>query len=720
VSDSERPEDVGLPDHLRVTWDDNAGGDPVPLVVRRPTRLRVVVTDATGTVLPIRGELSATIVHAGRGKELKAATRRPKYHTFVIRPRSIPRGRGRCTLKLSFTPDQGEPLPGRAIELLPLWRHRLARLARYAAAVAIAYAFAIFPQIDDLISRARETAIVPIIAFLLLGSLTATREVVWRKLHYPNYAFAVAAVALVAVTVLRYSLIVVVNHSLETVPIAEGNEIAPGEYAVTWRNVFDPRQAPHGANESGASTPAWVPCEEEASPPVKSTSDAIPVSGGTAASLLVTAHAKTCELFPTPDGFRLQLTKLLLLRRVRLGCRDVGLPARYRDRWASAGSCDLPEGIRLEKEPLEVALRPEVSARYGTDRVTVHYDWRDDRLVVPGTDEFHRLRFHAPEAAASVGIGFTLLGGHQIRQVEARLVAAEGASGRDDQTNTAPFLPILTPLALTQSNPTLEGHISVGEMQVGRFVAVLEQTQSPGAPSPGEHDCWLVPTGERLGSFVLRASSSRASSVFHSIAPEFVSNIPICWTLAGRPDFGELHLDPRWSPSAQWVLTLPWRLVPRRLSILRGDGQFWGRLECRANEGGNWQIGPVLLRDPRKELGLLQNKHQTWESSQPAAAGDFFWGCWRAPADPTSDAKVVPELSDLRGKERWHLVASKHREYHASQALQRCVVYPDGTPAQHDCEQISGASRDKWVAEHASPECDPEKVVLCKPGSAHN
>ena len=267
-------------------------------------------------------------------------------------------------------------------------------------------------------------------------------------------------------------------------------------------------------------------------------------------------------------------------------------------------------------------------------------------------------------------------------------------------TASLPADHVLTP-ALDPASHVLPATLLSSALVIGDLMVGL------GGPTTR---CELATTDQRLAALVLR--SGEHAYRFTAAAPDFVRRFPVCWAEDVPPSYGEIRLDPAWSPSVGWSIVLGDRAVAESIAVLDGAGKSIGQLQCRsARTGGRWTIGPLPASTRRAErsawCGSATTRHR--RGSRPRVTRT-------TPGRGVAGGVPPPRLHGARG-----LFGARSGNlgfYRVSPTLRECRYYQNGDPVPPEDRCSPAVDADvasRWYRGAYAPagDCDPRLWKLC-------
>lgn len=674
---------------LKVTWVGNEAGAAIPLAVLDPTAVTVMVLDETGAPSPAAHELVAKLRHGGQTDlvdfaDVVVAAGNAKQGTLHLPPRwfwHLPR----LELTASRLDGTGEPVRREVLVVTGpmLWP---ARIAMFLGGVGLLYTLAIFPQLKALPTLISPGPWAGAFAIFLVAA-RALRVRVLGHLANPLVGSAAALLAFGLSLAVALNATLVVNRSIEKYT-ASVLELDATDYTVLWGE-----------------------------PPLDKGFCRGPDDGASSAS---------CVQFDSPATFWFPFAKRFVLRVFSVGCAPLPLFAGHKAFWKAQKQCvpgDPPPPLLERMAPGEAFNPSAVAAVLGpTDTVTVGFRAGASafELQKPGDYELLDFSLHpdagAADGAAADGAAASPRQGDLDFASSADAGAADGAAASPSQgdlelrmtgtgvvreiTASLPAERVLTP-ALSPASHVLPATLLSSALVVGDLMV--------GLTGPTTH-CELATTDQRLAALVLR--SSQHAYRFTAAAPDFVRRFPVCWGESTPPSYGEIRLDPAWSPSVGWSVVLGDGAVAESIAVLDGAGKSLGQLQCRgARTGGPWTIGPLRVDSPSGAFGVVwlgDDKAPTWVAAPGHEDNPWPWGCWR-------DAPPL-RLHGARGL--FGARSGKLGVYRVSPTLRECRYYLNGDPVPPEDRCSPAVDADvasRWYRGAYAPagDCDPRLWKLC-------
>ena len=393
---------------------------------------------------------------------------------------------------------------------------------------------------------------------------------------------------------------------------------------------------------------------------------------------------ETCVRLIEPTSYWHRFVRLLAHDSIEVGCRQDHFLDSRPELWKTLGKCRPPhppvlEGVRIgdvfagEKSP---STDDETRADIALE------DWR----VRLGDRSWYRT-ISFPEslpAGYTDGLVLRMTGRGALRTITAPI-----------RTGTW-----LTPVKVGAGSRILAAEVLASSTVIGSLVTSLSESVDTG--------CALAVSDQRLGGLALR--HEQLAYVFKAEIPELLSAFPVCWAETERPpEVGELQLDARWAPLADWTLRLPERFVPHHLAIIDGAKRYVGAVTCdrpRVTASNvRWEIGPLWIEGSSSQFQKL--KAEAWTAADGIGATGWIWACWPEGSPP----------SVLKGNGRW-LATSREgtgRVYSATERKVVCTMSSDlveMSPGQ-SCQPFEKPEPSPWFAKWGPVHCDENLSKLC-------
>ena len=660
---------------LKVTWTGNEAGAAIPLAVLDPTTVTVVILDETGAPSPVAHELEAKLCRGGSEErvdftDVVVAGGSAKQGTLYLAPRWFWR-LPRLELTARRLDGTGKPMRRDVVVVTRpmLWPSWIAMLV---GGVGLLYTLAIFPQLKALPTLISPGPWAGAFAIFLVAA-QALRVRVLGHLANPLIGAAAAVIAFGLSVAVVLNATLVVNRSIEKFS-ASVLELDATDYTVLWGEPPLDKGFCRGADDGASSA--------------------------------------SCVQFDSPATFWFPFAKRFVRRVFSVGCTPLPLFAGHKAFWKAQKQCvpgDPPPPVLERMAPGEA-----FESVHGRGRPRAH---RHGDRGLPR----RRLRVRAPQAGRLRGPRLYLARGCRRRRGRRRRSRRQRGRRQWGRRRARPGRPRASHdghgrRAGDHGEPPgrPRAHAGPGSRQPrasGHAPVVGARHRRPDGRS-GRPDDPVRAGDHRPAPRGARASQRRARLSLHGGRAGLREALSGLLGRGRPPSYGEIRLDPAWSPSVGWSIVLGDRAVAESIAVLDGAGKSIGQLQCRgARTGGRWTIGPLRVDSPSGAFGVVwlgDDKAPTWVAAAGHEDDPWPWACWRD--------VPPPRLHGARG-----LFGARSGNlgfYRVSPTLRECRYYQNGDPVPPEDRCSPAVDADvasRWYRGAYAPagDCDPRLWKLC-------
>jgi len=559
---------------LKVTWEANATGAPIPLFVDDATSVSIVVLDDTGSPTGVPHKLSAEIRYTTRTEPAELAALPGSAATCTVRVPQRWYWRAPRLLVSAEPLDRTTPWAQRSLLIVTRPMYRPARAAMFVGSLSLLYLLILFPQLEKVSDFVQPGA-----SFLAIAVLAAKwlRIRILGQLANPRVAIPVAIVLLGLSGTLMWRAKMVVNYSLDTIPTASG-EVAPAAYAIV-------------LEEPGYEAPR---CH-------------------------LTDTSRDCVAFDGPSNFWFGIAKYLA-RHAEVGCVNQPLLAQRKQLWKAQKRC-LPTSP--PPEPIEHMTPGEVfdKAWPGGDEIKVAFNEAADAgpFQLRDVAKYRTLEFSSAGGGSagaddSDDLELRMEGAHAVREIRATL---RGGS-------------IHTPAEVGDRSSILPATLVSSSLVVGEMMATLNGTSTPcDVATTGQRLSALVlRDGQSVYHFTVAAPDfvRRVPVCWAGAGRPTYGEIRLDGAWTPSLDWA-LSLADR---DVAFSITV---LDNTGMAL----GQLTCPVTQDTHTDVTWTMGPLRIEDTRAEFGevrLAREGATVWRAASVRAANPWVWACWhdKAPA----------------------------------------------------------------------------------------